>query len=547
MLSTSGRSSLGHLRPFRSALLIGAMASALGLGLSCSTTQGSAYSSSVSQDASTAAEAKRRADEKHSPSNQSPSPAAPSQVNPGQASRPDSYPRDGGDLAAQLFMSAVRAATSGAIRVSGMPAGTRLYVDGQASDASSLILPMGLHSVSATGFGYLPWSSSVEVFMGRTTEVTVNMGRSPFSLGGVRASPPLFDPSMPGALGRTRLSFTATGPGRASVAVFSTEGRLVREVSDIAINSKESVVEWDGRGGDGKDLPSGEYRIRVRATGSEGSSLEAQGFVRVASTHAQTSHSSIASGFGGAFYAPDARILPAGRTDASMGAYAVLDPEDSGAARLPVFGGLRFGLPGDKTEVAVSGMGVFYPGYDFSADSGLVSATLKTSLSSDETWAWALLFGANAGSYFSVAAPSSWDGPARFPGVSAGLAVESDSSIARAFGSAQLEASDYYPGYGYGEGYPELPGFFAWVYLRGGLEFVLPDFLGCEATLSLSAAGRSAPFSRGLSFELPLSMGAELQCYLPGSPLILSAYASGEWASRSSFYLGGGLGLGFVL
>lgn len=539
-------------------LFILALGPASLLGISCSTTQGSLYGSTVSDDAKAAAEARRRAEEKRRKAAQTAPRPSPTEAPPPsfpETSKEDSD-SNGGDLLLRLVFEAARAASSGRLVIAGLPPSARLFLDGGGIDRGGvgsvpdLLVPAGMHSLRAEAFGYLPWATSVEVQLRSTTTIEISMRAAPMSLGSVAASPAIFDPRAPGGLGRTSISFAATAPGRARFAVRDAQSRLVYESGDIAITEASTTAAWDGRDRRGRDLPTGEYEIAVLAMAATGSEVEARGSVTLSGNRTVSSHSSLAGGFGGPIFSPDARVLPATRVDISTGTMAVLDPSGGADSRLTSFAGMRLGFPGGRGELSLSGMAVVYPGYalENSADSGTLGVSLKTELSANDTWASALILGASLGAYLSSIeslVPSVWDGPARFPGLSAGLVVESDSEIARAFASIQAEASAYYPGYDplavTGEG------LYVWSYLRGGLEFGLPDFLGSDATLALSLAGRTSPFNTGFSLALPLSMAVELHYYLPASTWVLSAFASGEWASKHSFYLGGGLGLGRLL
>ena len=522
--------------------------------LSCSTTRGSSYSSSVGQEAAAAAAAKKRAEEKknQTPPSHPSNPSTPS--SPGWNSGPQ-YNNGGisygtSNPVVDLIVDAARLATSGVIVVDGLPAGARLFVDGSFVVGNRVMLPAGLHYLRVESFGSMPWASSVELFMGQTQELSVSLTASPFSLGAVRASPELFDAAAPGPFGKVEISFTASGPGSADIEILDSSDRRVFQKTDVAISGAQTRVLWQGTDRRGAELSAGEYRIRVQAKSEGGSSAEAWGRLKLSTEHSMANYSSLAGGFSGAFYAPDARILAAGEGEFATGAFAILDPSDASAARLPVFAGFRFGFPGGRTEVSASAVSVSYPGYDVEVPMNWASAalSLKTSLYADETWAASLLLGGAYASYLVAEAAPSWDGMARFPGLTAGLVVESDSSLARAFCSLQAEVSTYYPGWTAADMEAEfVPGLFSWAYLRGGLELPIPDLLGGSGSAAFSVAARSSPFNEGLSFTLPLSVGAELHYFLPRSSRVISIYGSGEWASKTDFYFGAGLGFGMAL
>jgi hypothetical protein len=538
----------GSLRGSGAALLLSVSVLGALLGASCSTTSGSSYSSSVSRDSSVAAAAKQAEDKKRA--SQPPSSGNPPPYYPPSDSSSHSYGNspNAGSILFDIFVQAARVATSGTLVVEGLPPGVTLYVDGQANSAYSFLVPAGRHSLRAQGFGWEAWTGVVDISMGSTTSVSIAMIPSAFSLGAVRADPPVFDPEAPGSLRRVRIGFAATTPGTATIEVLDADSRTVHSVPTVTIDSQWTVATWDGRDRSGRALKPGTYRVHISAAGTSGSPSEAWGELTVAPNRAGTTFSSLAGGFSGAMYAPDARILPGSRLQSNIGAYAQFDPNDSSAARIPLFAGIRLGLPGGTSELSFSGIDVAYPGYDGSGDWASGSVSLKTSLASNDMTALSLLVGGTYGRYFIAEAFPSWDGPGRFPGVSAGLVFEFDSELARVFGSVQGEASTYYPNYSAQDITDGVvPGFFTWVYFRAGLELLLPDLLGGQGTAAFSVAGRTSPFNTGLSLTYPLSMGAELHWYLPHSNTVLSVYGSGEWAARHDWYLGGGMGLGFLL
>lgn len=515
---------------------------------SCSTTQGSSYSSSVSNEAS-AAQAAKKKQAPSTPSNPGSSGSSgggysnqgPSHYNPSPSSQ-------GSSLFFDILVAAARYATSGTVIVPSVPEGLVLTIDGSMYAPGSILLPEGPHHVEVRGFGYRPWTSTIQVVMGQTQTLSLDLAKAPFTLDSVDLSPAIFDPTAPGRLGRVRVGFRVPGPGRARVEILDEDGRKVFESEEVALTSPEGQIFWEGTARRGRTLEAGDYLVRVRAEGEDGSSHEAQAALTLAETRASTTASTLAGFSSGALYAPDARTLPMGHLELTMGGYAVLDPQVSGAARLPLFAGLRLGLP-FKTELSASMLNVGYAGYSFGDEANWAtgSASLKTQVAGDDIMALSFLLGGTWGGYYTSGAPPSWDGPSRFPGYSAGLVLEYDSNLIRLFASLQGEASTYYPGWTAADlGSGAVPGFYAWAYIRAGLDLLLPDFLGSEADLAFSVASRTRPFDSSLALTTPLSIGAELHWYLPKSSTVLTVLASGEWVGKTDWYLGGGLGLGFL-
>ena len=528
------------------------VAFSLGLAMaSCSTTRGSGYGASVSQDSSAAAAAKRDDSKKRSSGSSSgggstyvapPSPYP----QPSYGPPPPYYHKDpsAAHFFFDLFVAVAEAATSGTLVVDGLPSGCMIFVDGSIVSATGAQIVAGRHSIRIECFGYLPWTGVVDIGIGAVTNIAVNLEPEALRLYDIAVDPEAFDPSAPGSLGRIGVDFSSSGPGTATVEIVGRDGSALWSRQGIAITGSRTSLAIDGSRDLAGGLEPGSYKVHVIAQDYQGGMADAWGELVVSSYRAGTTFSSLASGFSGALYAPDARILPDGRFQMDVGGYAVFDPTAPGAARLPVFGGVRMGFAGGKAELVVSGMEVSYLGYVDPPDWYSAGVSLKSAIASSDTTAVSLLLGANYDSFLDVDAAPSWDGPTRFSGFTGGLAFEMDSTIARVFGSAQIAGSDYYPGWG---AYSDVPGFYSWAYLRGGVELLLPDLAGGEGTFAVSAAGRTSPFSTGLSLTLPLSIGAELHWYAPHSPTILSVYGSGEWGSDRNWYFGGGFGVGLLL
>ncbi len=497
---------------------------------SCSTTSGGAYQSSAEGDSSAAAIAARRKRES-----------------------PPSSPDDssgGGGLLALFFARDDPPPPGGWIEVAGLPEGARLYVDGSSVRGPTVRADEGDREVRAEAFGYEPWSERVYVLRDQTIRLEAWMTPARFRFESLEAAPAAFDPEAPGTFGSTLLEWTAAAPGTAALSVLDESGRVIYESRGIAVDSTYGRARWNGSDGSGRPAPAGEYTVRMEGAGGDGTESSLEASVSLTPRSGSARYSSLHGGFSGALFAPDARVLPKGRFQASAGAYALSTPENSdGPARMPVFAGVRVGgLLRETSELAVSAMAVPYLGYTgYDPSWGSLALSLKTRILDGPTAA-AFLLSASFASFLDPASsgtPPDWDGPARYPGLGAGLVLETASRYARAFASAQVMASTYYPGWA--DGRWETPGLFAWAYGRLGLEILVSGFLGGDLTAAVSAAARTEPFGTGAGFRPPLSAGAELHWYAPDSGLVLSAYAAGEWAGFTSWYWAGGLGIGFAL
>ncbi len=111
-----------------------------------------------------------------------------------------------------------------------------------------------------TGVGPVPYTDrgALEYY----ADGILAVGSGP-DVAGARVSP---NPLRAGAL----LTFSTRAPGLLDVAIHDVGGRLVRRVAaDVQAPAGIHVVRLDGRGDDGRPLPSGVYFYRIRSPGRE--------------------------------------------------------------------------------------------------------------------------------------------------------------------------------------------------------------------------------------------------------------------------------------
>jgi hypothetical protein len=89
--------------------------------------------------------------------------------------------------------------------------------------------------------------------------------------GASSSQPPRFDPALraqPNPFNpQTRLSFVLQARGHAALEIYDLQGRLVRQIEVGALPAGLHEIAWDGRGGGGRPLASGEYVIRLTVDG----------------------------------------------------------------------------------------------------------------------------------------------------------------------------------------------------------------------------------------------------------------------------------------
>jgi hypothetical protein len=93
----------------------------------------------------------------------------------------------------------------------------------------------------------------------------------PASGGGLSAvsfTPRVFSPAGGFANTEVAISFTLGRAGPVTARVYNRAGRLVSELaSSLQMNAGANVVRWDGRDGDGTQVPDGLYLVTVEALG----------------------------------------------------------------------------------------------------------------------------------------------------------------------------------------------------------------------------------------------------------------------------------------
>jgi hypothetical protein len=502
------------LRPLTASLTLATLALFLA---SCATSSGSTYSRAAASESGAARQG--RQDEP------TPSPSGPPE-------------RRGSSTV--IIVSEPKYEPKGFLVLEDLGGGSSVYVDGGFRLGSSIELPVGPHDVRVERFGYDDFEASVFILVGQKTRLSVDQAPAVFSIAGIRAESPSFDPRDPGHLGTCRIWIEATSIGEGSVAALDASGREVRSLGRADYHSRRILFLWDGRDDSGRILEPGTYEIVAEGRGRPG---EGRASTEVEIASGRYSRSAVLhGGVSGALFAPDARCLELGDFEASTGAVFHLDPEGSTMSGMgTIESGLRAGLSRGPAafELNLSVMGVVWPS-DPLADSVSVSAALKGAVESEDGRRAAGLYVRATGAFFTAPgsgdARPSWDGAARYPGLALGLPLELAFERSRIFIAPEVEISDYYP-YWYGSALPwSPPGLFAWGYLRAGIE----ASVGRNITIGFSSALRTEPFGAGLGVRWPLPLGVEARWHAPSLPLTLSFAATGEIDSLEAFYFGAG-------
>ena len=562
------------LAAFVAVLVLGALA------VGCASSRGSTYRSG-SQDENTAAAASAKAAEaRKAEAAKTKEPSRPRPPNPASTPPPPQYTQAFGTPRQQTgYWSPLPPPppppSIGTVVISGIARDSRVEIDGIPyaaipSNIAPLVtrLPAGSHQLRLSRFGFADQSERFALSEDGIFRYEANYKAIGFALRSIEASPHSFSPSDPGFLGSSSLELAFVSPGTFVLEIRDDSGRIVRSLPEIAVTEPTWSWRWDGRDGFGRPLPEGIYTLSAgspdgQAVGapeykpaSEGTPIIATGAtpagaspmtaaIEISRGHSAAPLASLSSGMGGLLYVPSAQSLASGHPEFTVGMIGHLDPGSGSAVsgRLISQAGLRIGIPMDgldetrSLELDFSVAGIFHPGASqtVSSDSYATSLSVELPLSSrrSQSLSAALVGTWTYGSFISAGDwPSPWDGPTRFPGLSLTLPLEWSDGLIRAMIAPELEVSAFYPGY-----VPaRVPGFYAWGYLRGGVEAPLGDF-----RLGLSAALRSTSFDRAFRLALPVEAGLELRWHAREIPLALGFVASMEFESMSAWSVGSGL------
>ena len=424
---------------------------------------------------------------------------------------------------------------TGFIQAAVSPPGAVITVGDIAVTSALQELPVGSYTMLVRAFGYADHSEAVIISEKAVTEVSVTLSPAPFAVTALSLPRPLVNPDNPGVLGTTEARFSVTGPGTGRIEVFDAQSNLVFSSSLSEFTTWDQGFRWDLRDSRGAAVPDGDYKISVTGQGSDGSGPSFRDAVLHVDRTVKVAPRTVWSGSSGLLYAPVAEVLPPGDFQASV----ILAAYSEGPIfRAPIMIGLRAGL-GDRIEVDASG--------------GIVPSSAAVPFVLGAAMRWNFLtprsdFGLSAaleGKLSFQYDPSTavegilpTDTFANFTGASVGVPLQLSLGRVSLLASAGLTASLWYP-YRTQSLQP-----FAWFYVRSGIMLDLG-----EATAGISASARTAPLFSGifsLGTPVPVQLAAELHWLIPGTQILLSGVAAGEFDTPTSYYIMGGGGLGFL-
>lgn len=150
----------------------------------------------------------------------------------------------GTDVSVQLAAGATAAVTVGAIAPGAAPSGTLEHLALTATSTTDT-------TKTASGFAVLRATGGVtdapDVSLPRVASIAFR-GPNPFR-------------------GSTSLSLALPSAGPARVVLYDVSGRRVRTLLNEAVEAGTHRIDWDGRGEDGREVPSGIYFLKASADG----------------------------------------------------------------------------------------------------------------------------------------------------------------------------------------------------------------------------------------------------------------------------------------
>ena len=413
-------------------------------------------------------------------------------------------------------------------------------------------LPIGRYAVQVSRFGYEDFQTTVTVREMQTTAVAVDLEPLDFEITSISLSRERFSPANAGAIGTTAVRFAITTPGRGTLRVEAQDGTVVHEERLGSMNQPGQRAVWDGTvtpgggtgGGDSRVAPDGTYFMVVQGVGDGFDGADEASVAVTIDSSLVIRYRGNLSGVGGLAYAATPDVLPAGSWQiaaTALGHRAVVD--GAAALRVPAFGALRVGAPGN-VEIAAQGGATFITG---STPRWFATASMKKQLIGGPDPGSGFPFSAAValrGTAKAADADGSIDGPdtlTSFPGVSLSvpLALGRRASlmvvpeIMLSPGQVTYDPDD--------AGTAGAAGWDAWMYGRIGTMYETPAW-----SIGVSAAVRTTPFGRTFGIDLPLAAALEGHVVVPGTSLFLSGMVATEARDFDDFYVVGGGSIGFL-
>ena len=433
----------------------------------------------------------------------------------------------------------------GFLHVSVSPPESIVTVNGSQLAQGTSTLPVGSYTVRVRAFGYTQREESVVIADRSVTDISIALLPAPFVLASFRLPKTVVNPENPGVLGTLECDISVTGPGSGSIRVTDSASNEVYSKALPDFTTWDQTFSWDLHDAAGRGIPDGAFTMTLTALG-KGSDTTAELHVTFAVDRSlKIAPRAVWSGSAGLLYAPVAEVLPAGDFQAGLlGAGIFVNPL---VFQAPIVLSARFG--------AGAGM-------EIDASLGVIASSVAAPLTGSLSARWNLVaphgaYGTGMGVQAKIAAqvnPASGvaqvlmtDTFANFTGISIEVPFQVVLDRLNLLLSAGAAGSFWYPYRWDPSALPDRVPLFAavgWLYLRAGVMVDVGSLM-----FGISASTRTEPLPGGialLSSPIPFEAGAEIHWLLPGTRLLLSAIAAGEYQDSGNYYFMGGAGLGFL-
>ncbi len=430
----------------------------------------------------------------------------------------------------------------GFIQITTDPPGSVVTVGGQNVTQAVTTLPVGTYTVLVRAFGYTQHSEAAVVAANTLTSISITLSPAPFDVTAFGLPKSAINPENPGLLGTLDVNVSVTGPGSGTLQVTDAAGSTVFQQTLADFTTWDQSFSWNVHDTGGAVLPDGTYTLTLDAHGKGSDTSVVRQAVLTVDRSLKIAPRSVWSGTAGLLYAPVAEVLPAGDFQVSiLGAgVAAGDPL---LFQAPVLLGSRIGL-GSSSELDVS-LGVIVSS---TATPVMGSVAARWNLASPHgSYGTALAVQAKLSAQVNPQPDNLQvlltDTFADFTGVSVEVPFQLVLDRLNILLSAGATGSLWYPYRVDATGLP-LQGAVGWLYVRGGAFLDLGS-----VTAGISVSTRTEPLPGGISLlssPIPFEAGAELHWLIPGTRLLFSALAAGEYQDSQDYYFMGGAGLGFL-
>ncbi|MGO8692942.1 MAG: FlgD immunoglobulin-like domain containing protein [Rectinemataceae bacterium] len=426
---------------------------------------------------------------------------------------------------------------SGTLDLHVSPADASVKVDGNAMAAGVLTLPVGSHTLALSRFGYNERSLPIVVHEKERTRLSVELGHAAFSVSALQLSRKVFNPENAGLFGGVDLRFRVGSFGSATLTIRNSEGEIVGTADFPSFDTWSQVYNWNGRGADGRPLPSGRYDMRLEASaappavaappaGTANAAQSSPGAPIVRETEVQIDSALLIrprgslSAVPGLLFFSDPRGQPAGLSSTDLTWLGPL-----AAMQSPSFALSGVVAISDRMDL---GYGAAIENMASSAGGGDLAVSYRLGL-----WEESARL-SDAGALFFR---GSWSGASSPLLPDASSALEASLPLSIGIGSLEFGAA---PGLRLGFS----PSLYPSLFMRNGLWLSGSAFrLGLSSEFGVGwAEGASSP-----SFAWPFDLGLDLRLMLPPSPFQVSLLAMSQLspAAATSFDVGLVFGLLF--